>query len=162
MATTSERQDVATAYGLTTNRFGYSWSYPTSYRTGQPLTVTVRYAGTMTELSSSPRLTPGCSAGARVGSSLDREELIEAIPEQVVVYPNPATTELAVKHLPEPVAAYRFLWVNLLGQASELFPLLTGEVNVARFYIGNQPPGIYVLRMIQDGKQPIAVTILKK
>ena len=159
---TETRTDVAAAFGFApSNRYGFSWNYPSQYKTGRPLTVTVRYAGTSTELFSTPRTTQGCTANARTNGGLENPEFLTTEFLPVLVYPNPATTELMVKNLPFAVSEYRFQWVDLLGRQTELFPLQTGETNLARFYIGDQVRGVYILKLLRDGKQPLAVTVLK-
>ena len=165
LAPNDERRDVATAYNLpastlNTNRFGYRWSLPAQYKTGRPITVSVRHAGTNTELAGSPRQTPTCATGGRINAQPNEVQTDEA-PLQVVVYPNPASTELTVQNLPAALTSYQFWWVNLLGQQTELVPLPTSEETTARLNISQSPPGLYILRMMQEGKPPITVPVLK-
>ncbi|QJW89184.1 hypothetical protein HNV11_07155 [Spirosoma taeanense] len=55
------RQDVADAFGVHGfSRFGYSWEIPASYKQNTPLTISVKPAGTATDLSLSPRTTAVC------------------------------------------------------------------------------------------------------
>ncbi|HLL93983.1 MAG TPA: putative Ig domain-containing protein [Spirosoma sp.] len=55
------RQDVANAYGIRDfNAYGYVWMIPSSYKANASLRVSVRPAGTSTELSQSPQQTAIC------------------------------------------------------------------------------------------------------
>ncbi len=55
------RQDVANAYGISGyNQYGFSWSIPDQYKNGSALNISVRYVGTTTNVSLSPKTTPAC------------------------------------------------------------------------------------------------------
>lgn len=55
------RQDVANAYGISGyNTFGFNIALPNNYKVGVPLTVSVKYAGTSTNIPGSPKTTAAC------------------------------------------------------------------------------------------------------
>ncbi|MBD2701128.1 hypothetical protein IC229_10815 [Spirosoma sp. BT702] len=55
------RQDVANAFGISGyNSFGFVASIPRSFKLGSVLTISVKYAGTSTDIQGSPRLTEIC------------------------------------------------------------------------------------------------------
>ncbi len=55
------RPDVANAYGISGySQYGFSWSIPASYKNGSALNISVRYIGTSTDVSVSPKTTPAC------------------------------------------------------------------------------------------------------
>ncbi|GAB3809993.1 hypothetical protein GCM10028819_52830 [Spirosoma humi] len=55
------RQDVANAYGISGyNKFGFNVPVPKMYNVGLALTISVKYAGTNTEIPGSPKTTAVC------------------------------------------------------------------------------------------------------
>ncbi|WP_155297359.1 hypothetical protein [Spirosoma aerolatum] len=55
------RQDVANAFGISGfNAFVFNYIFPGKYKTGVPLTIGVRYAGTRTHIPGSPKTTQTC------------------------------------------------------------------------------------------------------
>ncbi|MVM40524.1 hypothetical protein GO730_27425 [Spirosoma sp. HMF3257] len=65
----NSRQDVANAYGISGyNAFGFQIILPTSYKVGVSLTISVKYAGTKTDIPGSPKTTVVCGTGASAGT----------------------------------------------------------------------------------------------
>ncbi|GAB4044100.1 hypothetical protein GCM10028774_62170 [Spirosoma jeollabukense] len=59
------RQDVANAFGINGyNQYGFNWNIPSQYKTGAPITVSVKAAGSTYQLASSPRTTETCAGSS--------------------------------------------------------------------------------------------------
>jgi hypothetical protein len=59
------RPDVRDYYGIVGySQYGFKWFLPNEYKTGSPLTISVKFAGTGTELAASPKTTAACAGTA--------------------------------------------------------------------------------------------------
>ena len=64
------RQDVANAIGVNDfNQYGYTWLIPDNYKNNAPLTLSVRPAGTSTDLAYSPYKTGTCPGTGTIPST---------------------------------------------------------------------------------------------
>ncbi|MVM41197.1 hypothetical protein GO730_31730 [Spirosoma sp. HMF3257] len=61
VSATNSRQDVSNAFGISGyNAFGFSWTIPAQYKNGSALSISVKYAGTNTDIPGSPKTTAAC------------------------------------------------------------------------------------------------------
>jgi len=86
------RNDVASAFGSSYNKYGFTWTLPASYKSNDKLIVSVRPTGSTTELTDSPRVTEICVGSGQSPITTPPSTTVTTPPSTTTATTPPSTT----------------------------------------------------------------------